>query len=125
MVRKLCSSARGNSNNKEQTSALPQLMINQPTDPEKEKYYNSTATQTTVLEEKEESIADDMEIISNNVLQDDFVQLDFNECNEQQDKVCSILSLMTINFLFFRSANSESTFFPEEIEQCQLTVLLY
>jgi len=62
-------------------------MINQPTDIEKQKYYNSNATQTSIIEEKEECIADDMEIISNNTLHDDFVQLDLNECNEQQPKV--------------------------------------
>ncbi len=50
-------------------------MINQPTDVEKEKYYNSNATQTSTIEEKEEVIADDMEIISNNALHDDFIQL--------------------------------------------------
>ncbi len=45
-------------------------MINQPTDVEKQKYYNSDATQTSTIEEKE-VIADDMNIISNNALHDD------------------------------------------------------
>jgi len=63
------------------------LLINR-TDIVKQKYYNSNGTQTTVLEEnekeKDESIGDDIEIIPANALHDDFVQLDFNECNEQQ-----------------------------------------
>ena len=59
-------------------------MINQPTDIEQTKYYNTNATQTSMIEDKEEPIADDMEIISSNAIQDDFVQLDFNECTEQQ-----------------------------------------
>jgi hypothetical protein len=87
VVRKLCSSARSNLNNKQRTIVLPELIVNQPTDVEKQKYYNSNATQTSIVEEKDESIGDDMEIIPNNVLQDDFVQLDLNECNEQPEKV--------------------------------------
>jgi hypothetical protein len=85
VVRKLCSSARSNSNNKQRTTVLPELILNQPTDIEKQKYYNSNGTQTTLLEEneKDEIIDDDIEIIPSNVLQDDFVQLDLNECNEQ------------------------------------------
>ncbi|CAF1169940.1 unnamed protein product [Adineta steineri] len=85
VVRNLCSSARTNTNNKEQSNILPELILNQPTDIEKQKYYNTSETQTLFVEEKEENIVDDdMEIIPNNIIQDDFVQLDLNECNEQQ-----------------------------------------
>jgi hypothetical protein len=92
IVRKLCSSARSNSNNKQQTTTvLPQLICNHPTDIVKQKYYNSNETQTIAVEEnekeKDESIADDMEIIPTDVIHDDFVQLDLNECNEYQQKV--------------------------------------
>ena len=52
-------------------------MINQPIEP---KYYNTSATQTVLIEDNDQIIDDDMEIIP---LQDDFVQLDFNECNEK------------------------------------------
>ncbi|UJR24054.1 hypothetical protein I4U23_027022 [Adineta vaga] len=74
VVRKICSLTRPDTNN------LPELIVNQPTDIPKEKYYNSNATQTSIIED----IADDMEIIPSNVIQDDFVQLDMSECNEQQ-----------------------------------------
>ncbi|CAF2580757.1 unnamed protein product [Rotaria sp. Silwood2] len=91
VVRKLCSSARSNLNNKQRITVLPELIINQPTDIEKQKYYNSIETQTTIFEEypkdKEENIADDIEIIPANVLHDDFVQLDLNDCNEEQYKI--------------------------------------
>ncbi|CAF3687729.1 unnamed protein product [Rotaria sp. Silwood1] len=91
VVRKLCSSARSNSNNKQRTTILPELIINQPTDIEKQKYYNSIETQTIVFEEpskdKEESIADDIEIVPANGLHDDFVQLDLNDYNEEQHKI--------------------------------------
>jgi hypothetical protein len=53
------------------------------------------------VEEKDESIGDDMEIIPNNVLQDDFVQLDLNECNEQPEKVSYIYFLFFVEFSFF------------------------
>lgn len=91
VVRKLCSSARSNLNNKQRTNVLPELILNQPTDVEKQRYYNSIETQTTLFEEnhkdKEDTIGEDMEIIPSNVLHDDFVQLDLNECNEEQNKV--------------------------------------
>ncbi|CAF2981250.1 unnamed protein product [Rotaria socialis] len=91
VVRKLCSSTRSNLNIKQKTNVVPELVVNQPTDIEKQKYYNSTETQTIFFEEqqkdKEENIADDMEIIPNNILHDDFIQLDFNECNEEQNKI--------------------------------------
>jgi hypothetical protein len=73
-----------NLNNKQQTIVVPELIVNQPTDIEKQKYYNTNGTQTIVLEEKDESIDDDMEIVPIHVLNDDFVQLDLNECNEQE-----------------------------------------
>ncbi len=113
VVRKLCWSARSNLNNKQWTTFLPELIVNQPTDVEKQKYYNSNATQTTIVEEKDESIGDDMEIIPNNVLQDDFVQLDLNECNEQPEKVSYIYFLFFVEFSFFlfRSSNSEWIYF--------------
>jgi hypothetical protein len=77
-------------------------MTNQPTDAEKQKYYNSNATQTSTVEEKEESIGDDMEIITNTTFNDDFVQLDINECNEQQPKVrYHFFPLIKITFFFF------------------------
>ncbi len=41
------------------------------------------------IENKDEIIADDIEIIPSNVLQDDFVQLDLNEYNEQSNVVAS------------------------------------
>jgi len=85
VVRKLCSSARTNSNNNKQRNTLPELIVNQPIDFEKQKYYNSNGTQTSTIEENE-SIGDDIEIIPSNPLQDDFVQLDINECNEQQQQ---------------------------------------
>lgn len=62
-------------------------MINQPIEPKEEKYYNTSATQTILIEDNDQIIDDDMEIIPNIPLHDDFVQLDFNECNEQQSKV--------------------------------------
>jgi hypothetical protein len=77
--------ARSNSNNKQRTTVLPELIVNQPTDIEKQKYYNSNGTQTTPVEANE-SIGDDIEIIPSNILHDDFVQLDLNECNEQQEE---------------------------------------
>lgn len=83
VVRKVCSSGR--TNLKEQrTTPVPQLMVNQPTDSQTQKYFNSNATQTN---DPDEIIDDDLEIITNNQIQDDFVQLDLNECNEQQDKI--------------------------------------
>ena len=77
VVRKVCASG--------QTNGIPQLMINQP----QQKDFNSHATQTNDLDDKEEMIDDDddLEIITNHQIQDDFVQLDLNECNEQQDKI--------------------------------------
>lgn len=70
-------------------------MINQPMDAKKQVYYNTSATQTILVEDHDEIIiADDMEIIPNNILQDDFVQLDINECNEEQSKVSN-------SFVFF------------------------
>jgi len=77
VVRKVCSSGR--------TNGISQLMINQP----QQKDFNSHATQTNDLDDKEEMIDDDddLEIITNHQIQDDFVQLDLNECNEQQDKI--------------------------------------
>lgn len=91
-----------NSNAKQGTNVLPELMINQPMDAKTEKYYQTSGTQTMLVEDHEETIADDMEIIPNNVLQDDFVQLDINECNEEQAKVNIHLlcSSMTISVLF-------------------------
>jgi hypothetical protein len=43
------------------------------------------------VEDKDESIGDDIEIIPSNILQDDFVQLDINEYNEQSNVVCFYL----------------------------------
>jgi len=51
-------------------------------DIEKEKSYNSSESQTTFIEDKDEQIGDYIEIIPPNIIQDDFVQLDLNECNE-------------------------------------------
>lgn len=70
-----------------QENSLPELVINQPIDAKERKYYNTSSTQTILVEENDEIIDDDMEIIPNNPLQDDFVQLDLNECNEQQSKI--------------------------------------
>jgi len=83
VVRKLCSATRTKATEKPPASALPELVINQPSDPEKNKYYNSNGTQTSMIEEKEETIDDDMEIIPSTAVHDDFVQLDLAECNEQ------------------------------------------
>ena len=41
------------------------------------------------MENKDQIIADDIEIIPSNILQDDFVQLDLNEYNEQSNVVAS------------------------------------
>jgi hypothetical protein len=107
VVRKLCWSARSNLNNKQWTTFLPELIVNQPTDVEKQKHYNSSGTQTTVIEEndnekeQDESISDDIEIISDNSLQDGFVQLDLNKCNEQQQKVIYIHLLFSHENSFF------------------------
>ncbi|CAF3809251.1 unnamed protein product [Rotaria sordida] len=91
VVRKLCSLVRSNSINKQRTTVLPELIVNQPTGIEKQKYYNSIETQTIVFDEnpkdKEENIADDIEIISANVLHDDFVQLDLNDYHEEEHNV--------------------------------------
>ncbi|CAF3337982.1 unnamed protein product [Rotaria sp. Silwood1] len=51
-----------------------------------QKYYNSKETQTTFIEDKQnedEQIGDDIEIIPINIIPNDFVQLDLNECNEK------------------------------------------
>jgi len=54
----------------------------------KEKYYNSNGTQTIFVEDKDDDqIEDDIEIIPTNIIQDDFVQLDINECNEQSNMI--------------------------------------
>lgn len=85
-------------------------MINQPTDVEKQKYYNTNGTQTGDIEEEKETTInddddDDMEIVPDNALQDDFVQLDINECNDQQPKV----NLIKLFFLFL---NKNFVFVP-------------
>ncbi len=82
VVRKLCLSSRSNSclNNKQQSTNLPELIVNPTNEIEKEKTFNSNQTQTISIED--EQIGDDIEIIPANI-QDDFVQLDLNECNEQ------------------------------------------
>jgi hypothetical protein len=53
----------------QQSTNIPELIVNQ------------------TVEDKDESIGDDIEIIPSNVLQDDFVQLDINEYNEQSNVV--------------------------------------
>jgi hypothetical protein len=74
--------------NKECPIVLPELIVNERIYLEKEKFYNSNGTQTIFVEEKEdENLGDDIEIIPSNILQDDFIQLDFNECNEQPNIV--------------------------------------
>ena len=83
--------ARANtfSNNKQRQVPMSELVINQSLDIDKEKCYNSNATQTSIDEDKDnEQIEDDIEIIPNSVLQDDFVQLDLQEYNEQSNIVC-------------------------------------
>ncbi|CAF1169129.1 unnamed protein product [Adineta steineri] len=89
VVRKLCSTSQQpnvSPNNKPNTINIPQLIVNQSTDIDKDKYYNSNGTQTiSIVEEKDNE--DDIEIIPNNIIQDDFVQLDLHEINEQTNMV--------------------------------------
>lgn len=90
--------ANTSSNNKQRPIAMPELVVNQPADIDKEKCYNSNATQSSV---DDEQIEDDIEIIPNSVLQDDFVQLDLQEYNEQSNIVCEkpISLLLNMNFI--------------------------
>jgi len=55
VVRKLCSLSRSNSclNSKQHSTDLPELIVNQPNEIKKEKFYNSTETQTIFIEDKD------------------------------------------------------------------------
>lgn len=81
-MRKLCSSVRSNGS-KEHSINLPQFLVNQSEELK-----------------KDELIDDDIEIIPSNILQDDFVQININECNEQSNMV-SPLSLSSSSSSIF------------------------
>jgi hypothetical protein len=56
------------------------------------------------VEDKDESIGDYIEIIPSNVLQDDFVQLDINECNDQSNVVSFTYDYFFSKHFVFRSS---------------------
>jgi hypothetical protein len=86
VVRKVCSLSRSNPslNVKEESTNIPELIVNQSNEIE-----------------KEEQIDDDIEIIPSNNLQDDFVQLDLNEYNEQTNVVSFIYQIFFSQYIFF------------------------
>ena len=84
---------------------VPELIVDGRQTPDKGTFYNSSGTQTILIEQNKDNSnnnndddddkfeVDDMEIIPKDLLHDDFVQLDLAECNEQQNVVSELQSI--------------------------------